>query len=189
MENPYFDLVAPAVSVGRNRTKRTQTARKIVEYRRVFVDVFAYAVPNAAAIETVVAHSPIIEIGAGSGYWARLVMEAGGTVAACDVDPPPAKWAPVVEMDGIAFLDALADVHEDAALLLCWPPPCSEMADRALRAYDGETVVYVGEGRGGCTADEAFHERLHGEFELVETVAIPTYMGMRDRLEVWERDL
>ena len=45
------------------------------------------------------------------------------------------------------------------ALLLVFPPP-GPMAKACLDAYAGDTVLYVGEGRGGCCADGAFFDAL-----------------------------
>src|SRR5579885_3340312 len=45
---------------------------------------WAWAVPDEKAIKTLVEHSPVVEIGAGTGYWARLATEAGGDVVAYD---------------------------------------------------------------------------------------------------------
>ena len=48
-------------------------------------------------------------------------------------------------------------------LLLVYPPPDSDMAVEAVRSYDqvnGHTIVYVGEGRGGANANDAFFDYL-----------------------------
>ena len=35
-------------------------------------------------------HSPLVEVGAGTGYWAALLRGRGARVFAYDRDPPPA---------------------------------------------------------------------------------------------------
>lgn len=52
------------------------------------VHVYAYAAPNAAALEALLAQSPLLELGAGTGYWARLLRGAGADVLALDIAPP-----------------------------------------------------------------------------------------------------
>ena len=42
-------------------------------------------------------------------------------------------------------------------------------------------------GHFGCTGTDEFHEILNTEFEPVESVTIPRYMGIRDQLLVYER--
>jgi hypothetical protein len=72
------------------------------------------------------------------------------------------------------FYDKVLPLHADSVeatvkqwqcrgrvLLLVYPPPLSDLALVALRAYDqvhGQTVVYVGEGRNGATANNAFFD-------------------------------
>lgn len=60
-------------------------------------------------------------------------------------------------------------------LLLVYPPPDGSLAVDALRAYQAlgavnDTLVYVGEGRGGSTATPAFWEELaaRGEWMLCQ---------------------
>src|SRR3954447_23075729 len=50
--------------------------------RFVYSDKYAWAVPNEEAIDVLVEHSPLIEVGAGRGYWARLAAEAGADIIA-----------------------------------------------------------------------------------------------------------
>src|ERR1019366_9640348 len=50
---------------------------------------FAWAVPTEEAVRVVAKYSTrVVEIGAGSGYWAWMMRQAGVTVAAFDADPP-----------------------------------------------------------------------------------------------------
>lgn len=46
-------------------------------------------VPTDAAIETITAYDPIIEIGAGNGYWAYVLDNAGCDIHATDKSPAP----------------------------------------------------------------------------------------------------
>jgi hypothetical protein len=66
-------------------------------------------------------------------------------------------------------------VTRGRVLLLVYPPPDGSLAVDALRAYQGlgdmnDTLVYVGEGRGGATATPAFWEALaaRGEWMLCQ---------------------
>src|SRR5262245_34518575 len=51
------------------------------------IKVFGFAVPNAEAIAAIAALSPIVEIGAGTGYWAWMLRNAGVDVIAYDKQP------------------------------------------------------------------------------------------------------
>lgn len=186
-ENPYFEEVAGGVTIGESRGSTSDCAVEVLRRREDLVEQYAWAIPNRAAIETIVEYSPIVEVGAGSGYWAWCIGQLDGVVAATDADPSDSTYRRVASYDARRRVNAMIPGEIDAALLLVWPPHGDSMAADALDAYPGNTVIYVGEGRGGCTADNFFHKQLHTSWKLVETVAIPRYLGIRDRLEVWQR--
>lgn len=150
-------------------------------------DRYAYAVPDDAALDAIAACGPIVEIGAGLGYWAALLRARGVDVVAFDdfswnigAGSPP--WTKV-EMGGTSAVRG----HGHRALLLCWPPYSHSMARHALALYEGGTVIYVGEGEEGCTGDEAFHEKLERHWRVVRAVAIPQLPYVHDRLWVYRR--
>jgi len=49
--------------------------------------LYAYAIPTHAALERISWYSPVLEIGAGTGYWASLLSKIGCDVIAYDRDP------------------------------------------------------------------------------------------------------
>jgi hypothetical protein len=157
--------------------------------RRILIARFAWAIPNEKALETIARHAPILELGAGSGYWAFLLHQMGVDILAYDKKPVGARgerhkrgWGPVLR--GTANK---AKEHPDRSLFLCWPPYNTPFAYDALCQHRGQTVIYVGEGRGGCTADDAFHDELLKNWEEVETVDLPQWPGIHDYLSVWRR--
>ncbi len=165
----------------------------LFETREELVRSYAWAVPNAAALAAIAARGPVVEIGAGLGYWARLLLDLGCHVAPYDTLLPgdehwtkawrrAAPFAPVRRGGPEA-----AAAHPDRALLLCWPPYWDTVASAALAAYTGSTVCYVGEGVGGCTADDPFFHALEHDWDLVETVAIPSWHWIHDDLTIYTR--
>jgi hypothetical protein len=168
-----------------------------IRARSALVLEYAWAVPNERALDVLAELAPIVEVGAGGGYWAMLLRERGVDVVAYDKRPgarsasedeslPPRRvWSEVLEAD-----ELVAAKHPDRTLFLCWPPYASDMADKALRAYlkaGGRTLVYVGEDYGGCNASDAFFNLLGKRMKEAETVAIPRYPGMHDYLTVYRR--
>lgn len=151
---------------------------------------YSWAIPNDEAIAALVKHSPIVEIGAGTGYWANLVTQAGGDVLAYDIAPGKNEWCdvpacyhPVIK----SYAAPAALRHPDRALFLCWPPYRALWLARALKAYKGTTVLYVGEGGGGCTGSDAFFDILARDFEEVETVDIPQWAHTHDSMTIHRR--
>ena len=162
--------------------------------RRKFVGKYAWAIPNEEALSVIAKFAPIVEIGAGSGYWAYLLRERGVDIIAYDVHPLDSHakenrwhtdhkpWTSVLQ-----GAERSVKKHADRSLFLCWPPYSSDMASKALAAYKDNTVIYVGEGGGGCTADDAFHAELDSDWKQIEEVNIPHWEGVHDRLFVWRR--
>lgn len=160
------------------------------EVRGDLVRRYAWAIPSDEAIRTLVRLSPIVEVGAGSGYWAKLVTEAGGNIRAFDSSPTRLKKNHFCHGSWFHVERAQANVTSrfpHRTLFLCWPPYDTGMANEALRAYRGSTVVYVGESWGGCTGNDEFHGRLRDQFECTDSVEIPCWSGIYDHFTVWRR--
>jgi hypothetical protein len=182
--NPYLDEFEAV----RRRPRPAVPDLGLLMARHRLVVEFAWAVPNEAALAALVALSPIVEIGAGSGYWAAMLRARGATVHAYDVTVGAANnwghtktWTRVEEGD-----EARVDDHEDCTLLLCWPAG-GAMAVNALRRYRGPCLAYVGEGRGGSTATAEFFDELERQWVEAREVAIPQWDGMQDALRIYRR--
>jgi hypothetical protein len=119
----------------------------------------------------------LIEVGAGSGYWASCIEEAGGSVEAYDIDPPEETYH---EVQRPLNLESGGDIH-NSPLLMVWPPCHNNMSSRAAKEGPSH-ILYVGEPRGGCTANEKFFEVLDERYGLVAKVNIPSYAGIDDDL-------
>jgi hypothetical protein len=75
----------------------------------------------------------------------------------------------------------------DRALFLCWPPYGSPMAAAALDFYTGNRVIYIGEGDGGCCADDNFFAALDkGWVEVAEHRPVQ-WSGLHDWITVYDR--
>lgn len=75
----------------------------------------------------------------------------------------------------------------------CPPHDDSAGAD-AVQAYldaGGDTVIYIGEGFGGCTGDARMFELLKSHFEednsAFQGAQIPTWDGMHDQITLYRR--
>lgn len=128
-----------------------------MERRSELVARYAFAIPTAPVIEAIAAYSPLLEIGAGSGYWARCLAAAGADVVAYDIRPPsehlPWEWQeanPWFEDTWFHVMEGderMAAGYPKRTLFLCWPPDDGIMADQAVRLYleaGGERIIFVG---------------------------------------------
>jgi len=153
------------------------------DLRDKMVQKYAWAIPNEQAISKLVELSPLIEIGAGAGYWAKLVEEAGGKIVCYDIEPPLTQWHPIWKSEP----HVIKQRYILRTLFLCWPPYEESMAADCLKLYKGRTLVYVGEGYGGCTGDDNFHEELKNNWLLCDRLEIPQWYGIHDSMYIYKR--
>ena len=167
---------------------------KALDARGDLIARYAWAIPNDEAIQQCVRMSPIVEVGAGTGYWAKLITQAGGDVIAYDIANTRRNncyhnkvagndmWFDVRKGD-----ETVLGRHADRTLLLCWPPYATPMAQNCLRQYAGHTLLFVGESRFGCTGDDGFFDLLTTEWDLRKRVDIPQWCGIHDAMFVYTR--
>lgn len=133
----------------------------------------------------------VVEVGAGTGYWAWQLEQAGVDVAAYDPYPPGEdnEYCKAGPYTTILADDATAiKHHQDRALLMVWPPYGGEHARHALSVYEGDLLIYAGESWGGCTADDGFYELLDAEWDEVSVAPQHvTWWGIHCRLSAYTR--
>jgi hypothetical protein len=151
---------------------------------------YAFAVPAEEGLACIERYAPIVEMGAGTGYWARCLRARGVDVVAYDEMGDQwltyfrgsRLWTEVVR----GGPERLGD-HPDRALLLCWPDPWTGMDEASLRAHRGDHVIYVGEPGNRGPGTEGFRRLLGAEWREVERVPIPQWEECDDVLTVYER--
>jgi len=161
--------------------------------RNTLVTKTSWAVPSETALSRILECGPVVEVGAGTGYWAALLANRGGNIIAYDIAPPGGsainRWHP--EAHALPHvLSGGPDVlkaHPDRALFLCWPPQQSDMAEQCLAGYHGDTVIYVGEWKTSTSASKRFFRILDQEYERIDVIDLPAWPSMRDRLYVFRR--
>lgn len=194
VDNPLLELVTRLLG-DPPRTPTPGLARllDLRERRRELAARFAWAIPDEPALAELAALGPLVEVGAGTGYWAALVNARGGDVAAYDRAPPggptpnphhPGRhtWATVRPAGAVEAVRA----HPDRTLFLCWPPYDDEAGYQAIRAYRGDLIAYVGDAR--ATGTPRLHRELVLNWTPESTTALPTWPGVADRLVVFRRN-
>ena len=199
MSNPYlheFALSDPewaqdTYEFTPERMRRIQASRMMncFKERNHLVRKYAWAVPSDEALELIKKHSPegLVEIGAGTGYWAHLLEKIDVDVSAFDIAPgdnfhAKGLWTHVEE----GTHEVLTSFKKET-LFLCWPPYDEPMAYDCLKSYQGEKFIYVGELAGGCTGCDRFSNLLNEEWDLIEQLEIPNWFFVHDRLFVFKR--
>lgn len=163
--------------------------REDAEARELCIRRYSFAIPCVEAVRMLLALSPLVEVGAGSGYWSRLLKEAGADVVSTDIGKQEG-YSLLWGCEGVEELDAVEAVrrHPDRNVFVCWPSyKGAWAADMALEVKPGRTLAVIGEGRGGCTADDRFFDALENGYDEAGSLRIPRWDGIYDALGVHVR--
>jgi hypothetical protein len=208
--NPYWDIVAPAVSEREGRRLvdggQPDGSARLAYAQMLLQAVYAYAIPSPETIDWVsgfCAGRPIVELGAGRGYWAAQLVSSGLVVEAYDSEPPDQVdnsafprvagqqdvWHPVAGVGSSAECMAGRAEH---VLLLCWPPGWGNtMAIEALAEFEksgGNRLIFIGEPRGGMNATDSFFDALAEGWTLEsEDDRFVRWWNLSDQAQGWVR--
>lgn len=194
MTNPYLIEATNAgvrgkwMAAMRDRTYITRSLSNL-QIRDVLCKKYAWAIPTDEALAVLAKYSPLIEIGAGKGYWASLI---DGDILCydCHANNPEVNYC----VDGGANYhkvyrggtDRIAE-HPERTLFLCWPPYDTEMGGDCLQAYKGDVFIYIGEGCGGCTGGTCFWDQIEEGWEEEKCLDLPQWYGINDSMTVFRR--
>ena len=179
-------------SVSSHFYDRLQQMRDALCYR------YSYALPNPELLGVLAAHAPLVEMGAGRGYWASLLKAGGVDVIVYD-ECPAVRGGQIVgnqylsPLNTYAYTDVLMGEprdlarHPDRTLFLCWPP-INNMAEDCLKWFRGGTSVYLGTGPKGMDAPDRFFEKRDRDWVPEESLAvIPSMWNVTERMTVYRR--
>jgi hypothetical protein len=152
---------------------------------------YSYVVPDERSLSLLAGLGPLVEIGAGTGYWAYRLRALGVDVIAIDQAPPDGErvnryheiaptWSEVIAGDHTALTE-----YGDRALLLCWPPLYSSLGE-CLTFYSGDTVALIGDG-GRRTARVQGLREAFTKVALLPVRALEPLPGAAPTLSVWRR--
>lgn len=170
---------------------RSESLPNPAAYRLLLAQRYSYVLAERLLLEAVRRYSPLVEIGAGTGYWAYRLRLIGADIVAYDQAPAGGSrenryhpdiraWTEVKEADA-----AVLARHRDRALFICWPPAYSALWE-SLRFYRGEVVVYLGDW-GGRTARLAGLDRWFEQVEAHPATALDPAPDRPAMLTVWRR--
>ena len=157
--------------------------------RKMAIDTYGFAVPCKEAVEALVALSPLIEVGTGNGYYSRLLGASGADIVATDVGKQ-GGYSKMWKTEGVLQAEAVEAVkaYPDRNVFMSWPSYDESWAGQVAKAMaKGRVLAYIGEGRGGCTADDGFFDILDSDFEEIGGVAIPKWEGIHDYLKLYKK--
>jgi hypothetical protein len=126
----------------------------------------------------------VLEVFAGRGLWSLLLRLLDVHVVATDLEPKADGFCHVRAQSATEAVRAERDAN---LLFMCWAPYNDPADYDALIEYEGEYVVTVAEGSGGCVGSDQFWPYIGKHFESIAYTEIPQWYGIHDHLLVWQR--
>lgn len=113
----------------------------------------------------------VVDLGCGSGYISAVLSKLG-VADITAVDNNERAWGKayfdIVEEDMLEH-----DISSYDVVLLSWPDYCApEAAKIAEKLTSGQILIFQGESRGGCTADEDFFKLINSDKFLEDELSI-----------------
>jgi len=194
--NPYLKKLKGIIDENSHLDRR-ELADLLISQRPDIVSEYSFTIPYYDILKKAASYSPIVEIGAGSGYWARCLSEFGADVIAYDSFPPGEQspwewdkgnswfddtWFGIIEGD-----ESAAAHHPERTLFLAWPMPMSPMAYKTLVHYKnagGHTLIYIGDPNPASSGDEHFYNEL-ANHKLVEKSDLYSWPGIHEKLFIY----
>lgn len=186
----YVDDHSPRAPTGTQSWRYVPSSTEYTDAfmsRDTFVRRLSWAVPSLEALEMIKEYagdSKVLEIFAGRGLWSLLLRLLDVHVVATDREPKTDGFCHVRAQSATEAVRAERDAN---LLLMCWAPYDDPADYDALIEYEGEYVVTVAEGHGGCVGSDQFWNYIHEHFVGIDYVDIPQWYGIHDHLEVWKR--
>lgn len=163
------------------------------------VRLYAYAIPNGAALECLLEQGPLLEVGAGAGYWARLLRDLGGDVVAYDLYPPaentwlrgswlgrPPRVAPNWTMVEVGDHTMVAR-HPTRAVFICMPPRPDRGVIEILERYRPATIALVTGVLADTRLEGDFYPVLEQGWQRTRLIDLPQWSTRTDNLSIWQR--
>lgn len=152
-------------------------------FRPIFLELWIYAIVDrqwARQLADIIANGRCLEVCAGRGWLAKALRTHGVSIIAIDLAPDD----PVTDVEVQDAVNAIHHHPEIDYLIISWPPLNSPVAARCVRAIKTHTtIIYIGEWRDGCCANDDFFESV----EIIQTLRIPSWFGFTDKIYILKK--
>lgn len=139
----------------------------------------------------------VIEPFAGTGYLATHLREASGLGKRYRAyDACISHWDEA-QRPNYGFTKSgvfNTNIKKAGCIVMSWPNYSQNLAYRIARKMEsGQYLVYQGEGWGGCTGDDPFHQLLDEQFEVIKgrtqlvNAGHITWYGMHDDWTIYRK--
>lgn len=88
LQNPLYEAWLPYKDIWPHIGQLNGDLQAMFKARGESVKKYSWAIPSEEVIRALASMGPILEVGAGTGYWANLLTQAGAKVTCFDSHPP-----------------------------------------------------------------------------------------------------
>lgn len=147
---------------------------------------YSWIVPSLPAIKLLKEHLPIVELGAGNGYWASLVAGKFDIYTAIDMHPLSEQHSHFpVEIGGASMLKQFGT---ETTLFICCPQYRSHMMLEALQCFQGTNLIYAGDHDFGLQFGDELVEELEKNWLQVSCMPLPNWTkATNNEMSVWRK--
>jgi len=129
-----------------------------------------------------IAGRKVLEVMAGRGWLAKALKHYNVNIVA--TDNKPWETSPIFEVEKLDAVAAAKHAADFEIMIMSWPPYDDAIAIETCRAWgSSRPIVYIGEGPGGCNANDEFFDHF-AEIKNQPEISLPRWYGLRDYLSV-----
>ena len=131
----------------------------------------------------------VVELAAGKGWLSYWLVKYSIPVLGCFDNM---SWDAHF-MGSLDFVEnkdsvkAVKDFPDVKLFVMCWPPYDNSMAYDVFDAMkEGQYLLYIGEGWGGCNADDKFFNTVRNH-EIEVGISLLQFKGLRDHVFLYKK--
>jgi len=168
--------------------------------RQTYVELYGWSIPRGGLIRLIRHRAgdsgnviiPIAGLGLVPFLLTSFVSRDGtyfpaSRVIATDIEPHRDAYCTVRQEDGVVTAGNSTSLD---TMVISWAPYASSLGVQMVRAFQGHTIIVIGEDRDGCTADDDFFDELETNWTsvpLASQTLIYSWPSIHDEVTVYTR--
>jgi hypothetical protein len=159
----------------------------LFDIRQRCISNFGFAIPCKELLDVLKKYTPIVEIGAGTGYMTALAREYGVDIIGTDACAETswfdhASYDPMqLKLPGKTAIRRFRDMN----VFCSWPSYSRTWFRQALKAMNiGTVLIFINED---CCADDTAKDYLRDCFLPLDYIYIPSWPFIHDHIEIWRK--
>lgn len=183
-----FNVRLKEISQRYNLSKLNLTQEEII--KEYFVEIFSWSVFDKTVLTKLNLYFAnniftVIDPCCGNAFHTFLLKQfLGLNVISIDIQDEPNSWDPIIETDGVKYLEKYPiNKHVDTALLLSWVD-YEELNIKLLDRYYGPMVVSLGNYE---KLSPNYIKKLNENYKLVERIILKMPWELDEKIEIYLR--